>query len=125
MSLGWNADMGTPVPNLIFSGYGFRGPRRPRKTPSVPRSMLQRWPKLKTSVRSSLPLDRSPGHVLPLIPVARLEQRHKEIQEDDSIPTRGKKGVKSKKQTRDETLEVVREELKELSIESGWTTGKW
>jgi hypothetical protein len=63
--------------------------------------------------------------VLPLIPVARLEQRHKEIQEDDSIPTRGKKGVKSKKQTRDETLEVVREELKELSIESGWTTGKW
>lgn len=71
------------------------------------------------------PAGRGRGHVSLLIPVARLEKRHKEIQEDDSIPSRGKKGVKSKKQTRDETLEVVKEELKELSIESGWTTGKW
>lgn len=49
----------------------------------------------------------------------------KEVDEDDSIPVRKKKGGKSKKDAKEEAHEVAAEELKELSIESKWTVGKW
>jgi hypothetical protein len=57
-------------------------------------------------------------------------------QKDDSIPTRASKGKKSKKAVRDEVrrargltdrtgYEDAKEELKQLSIKSKWTCGKW
>ena len=55
----------------------------------------------------------------------KLQKRLEEIQEDDSIPTRGKKGVKSKKMVREEEMDAATAELKDLSVKSGWTMGKW
>lgn len=57
--------------------------------------------------------------------VDRLSTRLDEIQADDSIPARKKKGGKSKKDVKDEAHEVAAEELKELSVDSKWTMGKW
>ncbi|KAK8854765.1 hypothetical protein IAR55_003504 [Kwoniella newhampshirensis] len=54
-----------------------------------------------------------------------LEKRLKDIEEDDTIPTRAKKGVKSKKALRDEAHEEIRAGLKAISIEYKWTYGKW
>lgn len=57
------------------------------------------------------------------------------MQNDKDIPVRAKKGVKSKKAVRDEvrgdaiTLmqahAIAAEKLKNISLKSGWTIGKW
>ncbi|BEJ16884.1 hypothetical protein CspHIS471_0602850 [Cutaneotrichosporon sp. HIS471] len=47
------------------------------------------------------------------------------IEKDDKIPVRGKKGVLSKKQMRDEAQKKAADALREISLESGCTDGKW
>lgn len=46
-------------------------------------------------------------------------------QTDDSIPTRGKKGVESKKVVRERAQADATEALKTLSLEKKYTHGKW
>ncbi|WVQ82309.1 hypothetical protein IAT38_004437 [Cryptococcus sp. DSM 104549] len=57
--------------------------------------------------------------------VSNLSTRLEDIEEDDSIPTRGKKGVKSKKAVRDEAHDEAKSKLKEISIKTKYTVGKW
>ncbi|KAI0079298.1 hypothetical protein K474DRAFT_1592248 [Panus rudis PR-1116 ss-1] len=49
------------------------------------------------------------------------------IKNDDSIPTRAnkKKGIKSKKELREEAQHEATEKLKEISISNGYVSGKW
>ncbi|ORX38481.1 hypothetical protein BD324DRAFT_621014 [Kockovaella imperatae] len=54
-----------------------------------------------------------------------LEKRLMEIDHDDGIPLRAKKGTMSKKQVRDEAHDTAKSDLKVISIDSGWTAGKW
>ncbi|KAL1407365.1 hypothetical protein Q8F55_006787 [Vanrija albida] len=54
-----------------------------------------------------------------------LVKKIKKIDSDGSIPVRASKGVKSKKVVRDEACDETTKALKNLSEESGWTTGKW
>ncbi|WWD19091.1 hypothetical protein CI109_103549 [Kwoniella shandongensis] len=55
----------------------------------------------------------------------KLEKRLTEIEEDETIPVRAKKGVKSKKAVRDEAHEETKAGLKEVSLKHKWTYGKW
>ncbi|KAK4688821.1 hypothetical protein P7C73_g1295, partial [Tremellales sp. Uapishka_1] len=54
-----------------------------------------------------------------------LERRLDMIEKDGNIPIRAKKGVKGKKAMRDEAYDETTKKLKELSIRSKWTAGKW
>jgi hypothetical protein len=49
------------------------------------------------------------------------------LENDDSIPVRAnkKKGLKSKKEVREEVQEKATEALKEIAIKHGFTSGKW
>ncbi|KAK1927258.1 hypothetical protein DB88DRAFT_477385 [Papiliotrema laurentii] len=84
-------------------------------------------------VRGTLPLredpERNTAHPEALVKahaiLDKLSSRLETNQSDDAIPVRGKKGVKSKKQVREEAHEEAKTQLEELSKQSEWTVGKW
>ncbi|TFK88454.1 hypothetical protein K466DRAFT_645447 [Polyporus arcularius HHB13444] len=59
--------------------------------------------------------------------LAEVTERVQKIQTDDSIPVRAnkKKGLKSKKELREEVQHEATGKLKEISVKHGYVSGKW
>ncbi|OBZ69955.1 hypothetical protein A0H81_10450, partial [Grifola frondosa] len=85
-----------------------------------------RWCKMTAQNLYATPYDTVCG-ILIVSTMSEVTERVEEIKNDASIPTRSnkKKGIKSKKELREEIQEEATEKLKEISIRHGCVSGKW